>query len=212
MTDAKHRSLDKIFRAAKKESEILGREAHVAELLGPYLKMRPKHAKAWMLFGDALRVLGRNAESLPALTLAFEMAPPEYKAYVAVQIAMLLEKHVSPKDAKHWYMLATEIENASAGWLWILRGANFSALGEYADAIACFETVVTRQAEETDEALLNLGLVYRAMGDYEKAMDFFNKALSLNPNYPEALEAAEGLAGISSTLDLVRDIKGGPYH
>jgi len=50
------------------------------------------------------------------------------------------------------------------------------------------------------------------MGDYEKAMDFFNKALSLNPNYPEALEAAEGLAGISSTLDLVRDIKGGPYH
>jgi tetratricopeptide (TPR) repeat protein len=74
------KKLDEIYRIAKNESERDGREPHVVELLEHYVKHRPEHAKAWMMYGDALRVLGRKDESLFALMRAYELA--QARAYL----------------------------------------------------------------------------------------------------------------------------------
>lgn len=204
--------LDEIFRIADKESANDGREAHVAELLSRYVEFRPEHAKAWMLYGDALRVLGRKGESLLALTRAFELASQENKGYVAVRIAMLLEKHSSPLEAKEWYETATNSIGSDEGWMWILRGANLSTLGEFPEAIECFETVVMQRADEKDEALLNLGLVARALGNYEKAREHFRAALAVSPNYKDAKSALLGLDGMPETLELVKELNVTTLH
>jgi tetratricopeptide (TPR) repeat protein len=208
MTDQNDELLDEIYRVAKKEADKEDHEAHVVELLSCYVKFRPEDAKAWMLYGDALRILGRKEDALLALTQAFDMAPQEKKGYAAVRMAMLLEKHISPREAKKWYKIATDILGTEVGWAWVFRGANLSVLGEFQDAIACFEVVAMGQANEKDEALLNLGLIHRAMGEYDKAMDFFRKAFVVNPGYKEARNAFLGLEKISNTFGLIRKING----
>ena len=205
LPDSNCSRLDEIYRIAKQESDKDGREAHVVELLGYYVKFRPKNARAWMLYGDALRVLGRRDDALIALTRAFDMAPQEYKGYIAVSMAMLVEKHISPHEAESWYKMATDTLDPEVGWPWIFRGANLALLGKFQEAIICFEAVANGPADEKDEALLNLGLVYRAMGEYAKAGDCFLQALAVRPSYEEAKNALRGLEGISETFKLLRD-------
>ena len=203
MTDFDPAHLDEIYRVAKRESDKEDREVHVAELLSYYIKFRPEDAKAWMLYGGALRVLGRRDEAFMALKRAFDMAPKEYKSYIAAGIAMLVEKHLSPHVAKGWYRVATDALGSEASWPWVLRGANLSVLGEFQEAITCFEVVANGNSDEKDEALLNLGLVYRTMGEYAKAEEYFLRALAVRPDYEEARNALLGLEGISDTFKLI---------
>jgi tetratricopeptide (TPR) repeat protein len=212
LTDLKCTHLDEIYRIAKQESDQEGREVHVVELLSYYIKLRPEDAKAWMLYGDALRVLGRRDEAHIALTRAFDMAPQEYKGYIASRIAMLAEKHMSPREAEGWYRVATDALGSEVSWPWILRGANLSLLGKFQEAIACFDVVANGDADEKDEALLNLGLVYRAMGEYAKAEEYFLQALAIRSDYEEAQNALLGLKDISETFKLIRKATGAALH
>lgn len=210
--DSDRAQLDEIYRIAKQESDKDGREVHVAELLGYYIKFRPEDAKAWMLYGDALRVLGRRDDALMALTQAFEMAPQEHKGYIAARIALLVEKHMSPREAEGWYRVATDALGSEVSWPWILRGANLSLLGKFQEAIVCFEVVAKGSADGKDEALLNLGLVHCAMGEYAKAEEYFLRALAIRPDYEEARNALLGLDGISETFKLISKVVGHSLH
>jgi tetratricopeptide (TPR) repeat protein len=199
--------LDKIFRRAEEASEVEGRDVHVVELLESYVVSRPHHARAWSLYGNALRELGRNGESLDALKKAYQLAAEGYKGFVAMHIAILIKDFRSPNEARKWFDIGTKIIGTAEGWPWILRGANLSVLGEFDAAIACFETVIENNHPEKDEALLNLGLVYRALGKYDQATLALKRALELNPNYNDARIALDSLAGISEVRELLKHLK-----
>ncbi len=203
--DDKEAWLDGLYEAAM-QARNEDRDAHVVELLGCYLRHRPAHGGAWWRYGDALRILGRRNESLAALKQAFDKAPSAYQGHIAAHIAMLLKIHVSPLEAKTWFQTATELAGEGAeGWMWIFRGSNLATLNEFEDAIRCFEVVIHNEMDDSDEALLNLGLVYRAMGEYGKAAEHFRQALAVSPGYQEAEEALSALTGIAETLNRIRE-------
>ncbi|MES2037729.1 MAG: hypothetical protein V4495_07825 [Pseudomonadota bacterium] len=79
MSKFKVEFLDGIFAQAKELAEKDHHQVHVVELLEIYVKLRPDHARAWVLYGEALKNLGRNKEGLQALTIAYELAPKPIK-------------------------------------------------------------------------------------------------------------------------------------
>lgn len=199
--------LEQLLRTAHRLADEPGHEPHVVALMRCYLRFCPSRAKGWYLYGEALRVLGRRDEALAALQHAWDEAPPEAEGYIAVGMAMLLEKQFSRVEAKRWYEVASDAIAPALGWTWILRGANLAALNEFHEAIHCFEAVVVEELDDRDEALFNLGVVYRALRDYERAGDYFQQALAERPDYAEAAGALAGLQGMAETLTLAASLE-----
>lgn len=199
--------LDEIFTRAKDLSERDNHQVQVVELLEIYIKLRSDHARAWALYGEALKDLGRCKEGLHALTTAYELAPEIYKAYVAMQIAMLLKDFQSPKDACPWFEIGCKYSGVDSGWPWILRGVNFISLNEYENAITCFETALRGDHALKDEAYFNLGLAYRALGIYEQAISCFKNALQITPDYEDAINVLEGIVNLADTLKLSLELR-----
>lgn len=79
------------------------------------------------------------------------------------------------------------------------------ALKNYPESIQYFHQTMNADAEETSymscNAALNLGIIYESQNDMDKARDYFNKCLALNPSeYQQSLhqKARTGLNRISN--------------
>ena len=92
------------------------------------------------------------------------------------------------RAAERWYRKAIEF-NREAGGSWVFLGAVLAKQGRFSEAKRCHRRVVKMGAAEEDEAQLNLGLILRAEGDYEGALECFEHALQLDPNYNAAKRA-----------------------
>jgi tetratricopeptide (TPR) repeat protein len=73
----------------------------------------------------------------------------------------------------------------------VLRGMlqaarNSLAEGRYSEAIAAYEAVLKRDPKNVD-AMTHLGLVIAIGGHADAALETFDKALAIEPNYPPAL-------------------------
>ncbi|MEK8020581.1 MAG: tetratricopeptide repeat protein [Candidatus Parabeggiatoa sp.] len=198
--------LDEIYHSAREQFDKSDCEIHVVELLGPYLKKRPKHGPAWLLYGDALRIIGRAKQAMDALLTALELAPETEKSYIYGRIGLLCQTYHSPAEAEKWYKRATENESKPVAWLWILRGSNLAALEEYEKSLNCLQKASRLKSEERDEAFLNMALVLRAKGQYSPAIEALKQALEINPSYQEAQSVLNGLIGIEQTIEKARKI------
>jgi TPR repeat protein len=192
--------LDEIFSLSDKEADNDHRAAHVVELLQPYLRLRPNHGRAWFIYGECLRIVGRSQEAMDALLKALEFAPEQIKSNIFGRIGFLCRQHISPMTAEKWFKQATENTQKTIGWAWILRGANLAIMGEYEKALDCYQEALNLEDIDRDEVFLNMGLVLRAMKRYNEARLAFQEALKLNPTYQEAQWNLEGLLDIEETL------------
>ena len=192
--------LDEIFSRSDKEADNDYRAAHVVELLQKYLQLRPNHGRAWFIYGECLRIVGRSHEAMDALLKALELAPEQTKSNILGRIGFLCRQHRSPIEAEKWFKLATEKPQKPIGWAWILRGANLAIMGEYEKALDCYQEALNFENIDKDEVFLNRGLVLRAMKRYNEARLAFKEALKLNPTYQEAQWNLEGLLDIEETL------------
>ncbi len=205
-SDNEDKILDQIFHLAHDAFYKDGYEVYIVEILDPYLKKRPEHGQAWLLYGDSLRVIGRSSEAMPVLLKALEMAPEKEKSSIYGKIAFLCQKYRSPTEAEKWYDSATNCEIEAIDWLWMFKGANLAVLEKYEDSLKCFNKIISiKNSELTDEAYLNIGLVFRAMGKYEDSAEALGKALELNPDYEEAKLALDGLLALKNAKDLILD-------
>lgn len=202
--------LNQLFARAKQEADQEGRESHVVELLSQYVQHKPSHQYAWLLYGDALRVLGRFQEAQPALKKALQLSSEDQRDIVCARIGMLYENQRSRAEAEEWYKLALQNAGKQLGWLWVFRGANLAAMEQYEEALACHRRAILTEDVDEDEAYLNLGLVFRAMGRYEEAIEAFRRALEINPAYAEAKTALDGLHDIRATIIMATRMQGCP--
>ena len=177
-------ALEQLYALAKQKSTD-DLDCQVIELLAPYLREKPENGHAWLLYGDALRMLGRFAESSQALKKALELSPAKSRSKVACALGMLYQKFRSAQEAAQWFALATSEEVVDGGW--VLRGDNHLLMQEYAEAIRCFSKAATLDSEDYEEAILNLALAHRATGDYGKAARYAQEVLNDNPESEAAL-------------------------
>ena len=203
-------SFDSIYCIAEESWKGREQEAHATELLKYYLQWCPNRAKAWMIYGDSLRVIGRSDEAYSALTKAYDKCREKEHAgegQVASSIASLIEQYKSPEEAKKWYQIAADAFGNCVGWIWVMRGINLAILSEFEESAKCFKTVIQSQTEERDEAFVYLGRVYRAMGRYKEAIDCFQQALAINALHKEAKGMLIGIEGINETLNMIHKTK-----
>ncbi|MEW6635397.1 MAG: tetratricopeptide repeat protein [Actinomycetota bacterium] len=66
-------------------------------------------------------------------------------------------------------------------------GITYAQIGRHKDAVRCLRLVVGRGYPHDDEAWLALAQSLGHLGQYEEALEAFNRALETRPNYPEAL-------------------------
>jgi cytochrome c-type biogenesis protein CcmH/NrfG len=70
------------------------------------------------------------------------------------------------------------------GMLQAARASLFE--GRYGEAIAAYQAVLKRDPKNVD-AMTHLGLIVAIGGHADSALETFDKALALDPNYPPAL-------------------------
>ena len=129
MSEHDHIYLDDVYVQAKSFFDEEDKEAHVVELLEPYLRVCKDKGYAWFMYGESLRVLGRAKEALMAFQKSLELMPPEQKGLVYPRMGMLYGDHISPIEAEKWFNQATQNKAETLGWVWILKGCNLALLG-----------------------------------------------------------------------------------
>ncbi|MBN2295634.1 MAG: tetratricopeptide repeat protein [Pirellulales bacterium] len=191
--------LQKLKQLAK-EAFHAGLKPVVVELLSPYLTQQTEDGYAWFIYGDSLRIIGRNSEALVALKNALDLAPADRLPDVHILLGITCEDSGRQEEAEHWYAMAAECNvDPERGWLWIFRGVNFARMEQFEEAAQCYLHAIELDYNK-DEAYLNLGYVLRAQGKYSEAAEALEKALSLTPDYPEAREVLDSLGGIQEAV------------
>jgi superkiller protein 3 len=180
------------------------RYALVIELLTPYLRHRPDRSFGWLKLGKSLDGIGLFFEAEQALLRA-DGVENAHRPYTLTALGNLYEDQGQYELAESFYAQAVEHPKAEQmGWIWIMRGSNFARWNHLADAEKCHRKALELSDCDHDEAWLNIGLVLRAQGKYDEAIDAFNRALEICPDYEEAKERLESLRGIKGALTLAR--------
>lgn len=171
-----------IHEKLKKLSTMAHREPHVILLLAEYVGRHPEDVAAASAYGDALRIVGRSTDAVRVLQTAFERAKKVgTKSAMAARIAMAFEP-TAAANAEKWYARAAELDSNLPGWACVLRGANLARLERFEAAIDCYGQALRSKDIDRDEALKNMALAYRALGDYETALTYVKRALAAKPN------------------------------
>ena len=200
-------NLDDFFQLALDEADNDQREAHVIEILKRYLSLCPKNSRAWLTYGECLRIVGRFEESMNALLSSLDLAPDKKKPIIMGRIGFLCTVFQSPQEAEVWYRLGAKNKYCSDGWIWLFRGINLVKLGKYSEAIHCFDESSEYDDVDDSEVSLNKGIVFRAMEKYDEARQSFKAALNKDENYEDAKRCYKGLKDIKITLKILENLK-----
>ena len=200
------------------EKDREGREIHVVELLKNYLPLCPNNSDALYYLGRNLMKIGRFDIAEEPLKKSLELFAGDLKGTVCFAIADLYEKSQNPKIAEDWYQTGIEINGKDTrDTIWIIRGGNFAVLGEYPKALECYQISINPEKckitykegkpNYSSEAYLNMGLLFRAMGNYGEALSAFKDASKLDPADERVKNALSGIQGIEDTMKLVEDLR-----
>ena len=160
--------LDQLIDDGLDEAAVLQLEASLASYAGDYVNAAKYYEKAIALY--------------PSVSLIYDAAFNEYFLGNLDDSKQLLERifALSPDYYPAHVLLATT---------YVLSGQLESAAEQY-------EKVIEINDETHD--LVNLGVVYELLGEYERALPLFTEAVQRNPDHPHALV---NLADIQSLLN-----------
>lgn len=166
------------------------------EILSVYLKRRPKHSHAWLVYGEVLRTLKRFREADCALLRALKFAPRDYRWTVQARIGLLRCAQGRFSEAETWYARACNTKEGKLhGWLWILRGSNLADLERFRSSERCLRLALTLDDASYDEAYLNLAMVMRSQERYDEAIAALNQALQIDPRNKGTKTVLKSLEG-----------------
>lgn len=129
-------------------------------------------------YATALRKLVRYKEAREILDIIEGICQEELVFMVCREKGHLFR-------AQNDYQKAVEINPNDAG-NHIFLGSIFARLGEFERAKQCHRTATQCSKGATDEGYLNLGYILRAQGRLEEALECFENALKIDPNYQHA--------------------------
>ncbi len=190
-----------------KEAVSSDKNPIAVELLGPYLAECEDDGLAWYLYGDSLRVVGRFEEAKSALEKALCLTPSNKQYGVQVRLGCLFVDMGCFKEAETWFLKATQSKvGKKKGWIWIHRGTNLVVLNNFDSAEDCYRKALASDDVDIEEAYLNLGYLFIAQRKFQEAMEELNKALKVDPEYSEAIEALKSIQDIEEFIELAKNI------
>ena len=166
-----------------------GNYEEAIECVDKSLEIDPKHAGAWRFKGMTLIRLGKAPEALQCFNKALEIDPKHHPnvVYVWSLKGILLDKMgMAPTEVLFCYDKALEIDpNHVPTWS---RGVPLVEAPEYKRVkTAVEEKDVSRQQDTQPQDALTWaqrGARFGKSGNYEKAVECFDKALEIAPNNP----------------------------
>ena len=169
--------------------------AYQIERLKALVRNAPESAGGWRRLGRALSELSRFDEALDALQRAQSLADPGRLVFVYCDTGELFRHRGDDAAAEAWFRKATDHDaDDTQGYIYLggllaRRGRLSEAEGVYRRAIQCRRGCL-------DEAWHNLGLVLRALERYDEAIQCFERAMSIDPQFKEARLAKRDVAKV----------------
>ena len=163
--------------------------ASLLELCGVHLRERPDHLEANIPKAVALRNLYRleEAATLLAQTFGHPSASPKCKYQCQYELGQVLEDMGRFDDARLAYETAHQLFPNSSIPL-IFRGVMELRVGDFAAARDWLNRALECPESDFDEAHFNIGSTYLAEQNYDKSIEHYQKAITLDPNYDIAWE------------------------
>jgi len=159
-----------------------GDARQAAALIGEAIALRPDYAEAHSNLGNALKQLGRLAESVTAYQKAIELKPDYADAHNNLGTA--LKDQGKLKAAVAAYRRALELRPDHAGAYSNLGNAR-KEQGKLDEAESDYRSALALKPDYA-EAHNNLGTVLMEQGKLEAAVSACQNALALQPDYAEA--------------------------
>ena len=186
----RERSPQQKSRDAISSAEDEGLLSVTVELARAHLESYPEDIGARVELGRALTWLSRFDEAHSALDQAFDEASESWNEafhqYIFCARGRLEEHRGDFSRAEHWFAKALEVAPHRT-YNYIFLGVLVSRRGEikraeaiYRDAIA---TVTPTEGDEFEEIYANLGATLVSQERYEEAIELFERALELDPEF-----------------------------
>ena len=188
-----------------KDADNKDQWASLLELCTIHLKQNPEHFQARIPQAIALRHLNRFNEAIRLLQLTYgePNASPKCKSQCQRQLGQAFEEMGRFDDARRAYDEAHRLEPQNTIPI-IYRGVMELPLGEFTAAREWLTRALNCPDGDFDEAHFNIGSAYLSEQNYQKAIEHYQKAITLDPNYDIAFER---LADAKRALEIREQLK-----
>jgi len=158
--------------------------ASLLELCALHLKRVPDHLEARTPQAIALRHLNRFEEGAALLqeTYGHESASPKCKYYCQCELGLTFEQMGRFDDAHKAYHSAQQLFPTKTLPM-IYRGVMELRLGDFARARDWLCRALDCPKGDFDEAHFNIGSTYFSEQNYLKAIEHYQKAIAIDPDY-----------------------------
>lgn len=149
------------------------------------LKVDENYAKAYYIKGTIYKESGDTARAISNLVTATEQDNTFEDAFYDLGIIYAARKNPL---AMEYYNSALRINPSNANILYA-RAKLLQDLGKIDQAISEYESMILKN-KDCDQCLYNLGALFLEIkNEPGKAIDYFNRAIEINPNYADAFFA-----------------------
>ena len=163
--------------------------ASLLEACALHLKKNPNHIQAQIPQAIALRHLKRFDEAVALLqkTYTDPSASEQCKYQCQTQLGETLQEVGRFDDARRAYDEAYRLLPKNTVAI-IYRGVMELRVGKFSEARQWFNRALKCSEGDVDEAHFNIGSTYLCERNYEKAIEHYQVAITLDPNYDIAWE------------------------
>lgn len=174
-------------RIMRSIDQALRKEAYgtVTELLGRLERIHPLKPRQMFWLARSLRNIGRYMQALKVMDEMVESSTLEYEA--AINRGRVHKERREFASAEQYFRLAAEKRPAST-IPWVYLGVSCAVQEKYEEAYRAYLRGLDAVGDR-DELCLNLGLLKRALGEFDEARQWLVKAMELTPVYKEASQA-----------------------
>lgn len=154
------------------------------ELLNEALLYNPRNIIAYKKRGEEFYNNKEYNKSIEDYNRVLELTSDDYDSYINRGLSYYAKQEY--KLAMLDFDKATKL-NSKSYKAYRCLGDAYSALGEFDNAIENYDVSISiDNSRNNEEAFLGRGIVYYKRGEYNKAINEFTYAISINPIYKEA--------------------------
>lgn len=160
----------------------------------------PDFTPSYIQYAIALVEIARYEEARSALEEGIKHCPEDKLHIPYLQMGYLYDAKGDTGKAIEWYKKCIMLRPQDADYHSNV-GQILAKQGKFKEAEECYLRAIECTDGCIDEAYLNLGFVVRAQERFADALEYFEKALQLDPEYEKAKMALKDMKAVLDYLD-----------